>query len=53
MVVKDLFKISGVDILYGYCGCGREVTYGKHTVCPVCNAKLVWNIPKKGVVANE
>lgn len=42
MVVKDLFKISGVDILYGYCGCGREVSYPKET-CPCCKAKLTWS----------
>lgn len=49
--VTDLHNISGK--IYGYCTCGREVTYGKHTVCPVCGAKLVWSIPKKGVVVNE
>ena len=49
--VTDLHNISGK--IYGYCTCGREVTYGKHTVCPVCGAKLVWSVPKKGVVVNE
>lgn len=43
--VTDIHKLSGK--IYGYCTCGRELTYGKHEICPVCKAILIWEVPEK------
>lgn len=44
VTVKDLWKFKNKQHLYGYCTCGREVILEKHKTCPMCGAKLDWNV---------
>lgn len=46
MKVKDLHTridyTTKQELTYGYCSCGREVTKGYYTRCPLCMKYLEW-----------
>lgn len=46
MKVKDLHTrfdyTTKQKLIYGYCSCGREVTKGYYTRCPLCMKYLEW-----------